>query len=307
MSTLSESNRGHIRNFLHKANEYFRANFNKGLLEVTSGEVLQYFKNHIDPMDLKKTSKRKYRHNLASYYNWVQAYKKDIENVDFKIPIPSSKIFDFTGTMHSLEELKKGSQQLLTMDILKKVLKQLYFTRPPRIFVALCLIAFSGARVSEVLHVELENLDVKERWFFTIVKSPAKDKREGVYFFPVFFIPTLEKHIKMLRLEYDNPKYLFQSGDLYLTSKTIEEHIREVKEALGLKAKVNPHAYRGFLNVERFERGMQKDLRKFLLNQTENDVNIGSYMKKYEELVELRAIYDQYNPFTIDILPNPQL
>ena len=111
------------------------------------------------------------------------------------------------------------------------------------------------ARISEVLNIELKNLDLQNRWFSVVVKSRKTDKRQGVYFFPAFLVPILEHYIKALKIEYSEPIYLFQSEISHLVSKTIEAHLREVKKALGLKAKVNPHAYRDFLNTRRYELG----------------------------------------------------
>jgi len=306
LDTLSEVTIGHVRNKLYYANDYFRTNFNKGILEVSSQDMLHFFKKYVDPLDIKKTSKRKWRHELASYYKYVQNYKKDIENEEFKIPIPSSKIFDFTGTMYSLEDFEQESQ-LLSIDIIKTILNFVYFTRPERVFIALVLIITSGARISEVLNIELKNLDLQNRWFSVVVKSRKTDKRQGVYFFPAFLVPILEHYIKALKIEYSEPIYLFQSENSHLVSKTIEAHLREVKKALGLKAKVNPHAYRDFLNTRRYELGCRSPFLEFLLNQSVKGVNPSSYMKKYKYRIKLRNKYDEYNPFTVDILPKVQL
>ena len=121
------------------------------------------------------------------------------------------------------------------------------------------LVLYSGARASEVLHVELKNLDIENRWFKTTVKSRKKDKRDGIYFFPEFFIPELEKYVKKLDPE---DKYLFPQGNSYLSIKTIDQHMRGAKQRLGIPCKTKPHAFRNFLNEQRIEMKLLKNLGK---------------------------------------------
>lgn len=61
--------------------------------------------------------------------------------------------------------------------------------------------------------------------------------------------------------------------------------------------KMNPHAFRDYLNTLRFEKGLGDKYRFLLLNQTPPNVNVKSYLKKYEKRKELLKIYDKYFPF----------
>lgn len=69
----------------------------------------------------------------------------------------------------------------------------------------------------------------------------------------------------------------------------------------------NPHIFRDFINSRREEKGATSTQRKFLINQKNPDVNINSYLKKYKNRITLRNLYDKYNPFNQDILPQPKL
>ena len=48
----------------------------------------------------------------------------------------------------------------------------------------------------------------------------------------------------------------------------MRENLRKVKNELGLKCKMNPHAFRDFINSESFDTIMKAKYRFLLLNQT---------------------------------------
>ncbi len=131
-----------------------------------------------------------------------------------------------------------------------------------------------------------------------------RDKRDGIYFFPPSFIPELQNYVKKL-----NPgeKHIFPEGNSYLTTKTLYKHMRKVKIALGLSCKTNPHAFLDFLNEQRIEMRITKEIRKILLNQKSKDVNITHYAKKFKNRIYLGSLYDKCNPFKKLVKPEPML
>lgn len=195
------------------------------------------------------------------------------------------------------------------MEDVKTIIKHLYYTKPTRIFIALCLIIFAGARVSEICQIELRDINLETRWYITSVKSKRNEKRDGIYYYPEFFIPYLKRYIETLKIEHSNPQLLFPSGSIsgYISPRTIQKYMSITKKELGIKANINPHAFRDFINTERKIRGCDKDFLTILLNQTVKDVNTGHYLKRYENRIELRKVYDKFNPFDKSIMPNPKL
>jgi len=288
---------------------YFKKELGKGLLEADSMDILNYFKK-LDQKPIKKVTKIKYRGLLSSYYSYVSKFKAKMEGDDsFKNPVPPSEIWDFSGKKESLSiESIELEENVLTMEVVDKIFEYLYYVvESKRIFIAMSLILYSGARVSEVCHIELKNLDIKNRWFITRVKSKKSDKKDGIYFFPVFFTPELRGYITLLKEEYSNPKYLFQEGDSFLHPATLRKHMRRAKKALGLKVNCNPHAFRDFINTMRIEMRITKEIRKILLNQKSKDVNISHYAKKFKNRKYLRDLYDKCNPFKELIKPIPKI
>ena len=307
----SSSSLNHVFLALMDLAIYSRKNFNKNLLELSGKELLQYFVQVINEKKVSKSTKRSIRYYISGYYKYVEKYKKDIEGERFDNPVPSLETFDFDGPLPELQDLQ-GELDLLTMKDIKKILHRLYYVKPNWMYVAGSLIIYSGARVSEVASILLENLDVKNRWFLTKVKSSRSSKRMGIYFFPKFFIPDLEHYIKTLELEHPRTRFLFPSShswkeDKHVNIRTIEKYFREVGQELELKARTNPHAFRDFINSKREEKGCSTVQRKLLLNQTIRDVNVSHYLKKYKNRIHLRSIYDKYDPFKPNVKPNPKL
>jgi len=314
LETYSKTRQQHNFNSLVDLAFYLQEKFKVKILKAKPSHLLHYFREVIDKkttlkkgkkVNISKATKIKYRETFNSYYGYVKDYKEMEDDHRFKNPVPPSKIWDFSGTTLTLYDLEFDYQSL-TLDIIKRILHHIYFTvESERIFIFVSLIIYSGARVSEVAHIKLANLDLKNRWFITKVKSLKSQKRDGFYFFPEFFREELDIHIKKLILEYENPIYLFQNGASYLNPKSIQRHLRKVKKALGLTCYINPHAYRDFLNTKRADMGLQKPYKEFLLNQTVGGVNASSYMKKYKNRLVLRDLYDKYNPFPELIKPRP--
>lgn len=287
---------------------YCKNECNKSILEVNAPEILLYFKNVIDKKDIKKTTKSRTRSFIRAYYNYVKEFKKQMEDKEFKFPVPSSKIWNFSKKEGTFLKDIQFDIPILTMEKVKDIIRHLYYTKSYRIYIIMCLIILSGARISEVLKIKLSYISLESRWFIIEVKSKKNNKKDGIYFFPEFFVPEIKHYVKLLKLEYNNPIYLFPGRNgKHITPRTVQYYMRKTKKELGIKASINPHAFRDFLNTKRFETGCNKTLCKFLLNQKVKDVNPKHYLKAYKNRVKLRNAYDQYNPFNKSILPNPRL
>ncbi|MFX0132072.1 MAG: tyrosine-type recombinase/integrase [Candidatus Hodarchaeota archaeon] len=321
IDTFSKSNQSQVFRILIKFTLYCEKTYNKSILDVNAKEVLFYFKNVIDKATntkgepIKKVTKIRCRSTLKSYYDYVKEFIKKIETdkkikhkyKEFKNPVPSYKIWDFAGSRYLITDILL-EDNLLTMSIVKRIFTHLYYViENPKVFIIMSLILYSGARVSEICHIELKNVDLENRWVITQVKSRKSEKRVGIYFFPEFFVKELKTYIIRLKTEYQKPKYLFQQGESFYRMGLVRHHLRRTKEALGLKCNINPHAFRDFINTLRIEMRIPRDIRKMLLNQKVSDVNIQHYAKKFKNRLHLRELYDKSNPFKELIKPTPRL
>lgn len=264
-------------------------------VKTLSRACLEFFKEDINQRNIMRESKSKWRNFLNSYYNYVKEIKEKLEGVPFINPIPSINLVDFEEKEISIEDLEQ-QEEVLSYPIAEKILTYLFFTRK-RLFVIVSLLLYSGARISEIMHLEIENIDFEERYFYTKIKSKKSLNRWGLYFFPEFFVPHLRTWIEDIKQQYNNPRYLFQYGQSHLTDKSPRMHLRNVKNILGLNCKMNPHAFRDLINTARFEKGLNTKFRSLLLNQLPKNVNVKHYLKKYRKREELLKIYDQTFPF----------
>jgi len=286
---------------------YCKKNLKKEILDINSKESLIYF-TRINKKPIKKTTKQRYYYFIDQYFKFVEDWKKAFEEDDmFKNPLPSIKLCQFRGTSltnYDLEMNYKGPD----LKSIERILTHIYYViEDYRIFPALSLIFYSGARIREVCKIDIRLFFLKERWFKTRVKSRLSE-RWGWYFFPNFFIPVLEEYLEKRKNEFLDSTYLFPSKKSdHLSPRTIQYHLENVKKSLGLKIYTNSHAFRDFLNTKRADLGLSKDKCKFLLNQKVGDVNPESYMKKYKNLINLRNMYDAFNPYKKLIKPEPKL
>jgi len=284
-----------------------RNNLKKEILNVNSKESLIYF-TQINEKPIKKNTKQRYYYFIDHYFNFVEDWKKGIEGDDtFKNPLPSMKLCQFKGTNltnYDLEMNYRGPD----LKSIERILTHIYYVvEDYRIFLAISLIIYSGARIGEVCKIDIRLFNLKERWFKTKVKSRLAE-RWGWYFFPKFFIPVIEDYIEKRNNDFPDSTYLFQGKRSdHLSPRTIQYHLQNAKESLGLNIYINSHAFRDFLNTKRADMGLDRDKRKFLLNQKVGDVNPESYMKKYKNLINLRNIYDNFNPYKKLIKPDPKL
>ncbi|MHA1192227.1 MAG: tyrosine-type recombinase/integrase [Promethearchaeota archaeon] len=160
--------------------------------------MLDYFENEIDIREnITYNTKNRYRYTFKRYYSYVKERKELVEGVLFINPVPSSNLFNFTEKVLPIESLET-EDELLTYPVVEKILNYLFVTRR-KIFIILSLLLYSGARISEVCSIEIKNIDLEERFFYTKIKSKKNQNRWGIYFFPSFFISYLEQWITEIK------------------------------------------------------------------------------------------------------------
>lgn len=269
--------------------------------KVTIKELELFFKEDIDERNIKRETKRHWRSLIFTYYEYYKEFQEKYQkNPNFINPVPSKNFLKFTRKKVELKDLET-EEHVLTYEIAEKILNRLFFTNK-RTFIFTSIILYTGARVSEVVKIKLENISFKERFFLTEIKG---DKNKvGIYFFPKFFIKHLKGYIeKEVKTEFPNTSFLFptpykrRTKDLHISSKTPRKDLRLLRDAMNLKCRINPHAFRSLINEERFDTSMKKKYRFLLLNQTPTNVNTMAYLRKYKKRKELQQKYDEFFPF----------
>lgn len=303
LNALSKTSRQKYFNLLIDLAIYLEKHFNRKLLEGKATDIKQFLKEKIDCRKIKKATKKMYRNYISGYYNEVKRLKKDLENdTTFINPVPSTKTISFTGIDQPLDIIQIREQ--LTIKDVKRILEHIFYTNEnEQSFYASTLLVLTGARVSEICHVKLNKINLKDRWILTRVKSRRENKRDGIYFFPKFFQNPLKKYIIKIKLEHNTPQYLFQSKNGHISIRSIQKCFRSARESLGIKAKATPHAFRDFINTKRYEAGLRKEDLKFLLNHTLSETYASNYLKNRKNRIILRGLYDDSCPYSKNLLP----
>jgi integrase len=308
---------------------YCKKHFNKNILDVNIEECELFFQEYVCKLRgqknkyVTKNTKNIWRSIIKKYYDIVNIYREKMRKDPIPNPVPTKEILKFEGIDHTLDFLLKNKKKHIKYEESKTMLHQLYYNylgatmknefKEYQIFIAMSLQVYSGARIREVLKIKLPNLNLDERWFINTVKSRKDNKRQGIYFFPDFFVPELKQYLSKLRRKYSNisPNYLFyypSAKDNHLYYSLIQLRLNDIKDRFGIEYKGLTHIFRDFLNTKRLEEGLIEDkFREFLINQSPRRTNIKAYLKKYEGAGPLRDIYDKYNPFHKLLKPSPSL
>jgi len=297
MKRYSKSTFTKNRNKLIYFAKYIETHFNKGILNADKKEVLHFLENDIDKRKIVRVTKEKWRYFINSYYNYIEKLKKLDKEIFFN-PVPGPDFFQFYEKEITIEDLEK-EEEMLTYETTERILKHYYYTNF-MIFVIVCLLLYTGARISEIISIKLSNINLQERFIFVKIKSKKYLNQFGFYFFPKFFVRHLEIWIGQLELIYPDTIFLFpssRSNFRHLTGKTVRHNLRDIKKLLNLEEHCNPHAFRNLLNEKREAMGVSKLKRTILLNQKPQGVNEKNYLKSYKTRKKLLGFYDESFPF----------
>jgi integrase len=313
---------------------YCKKEFNKKILEITLPEMIQFFEDYVSKLPgrdhtyISKSTAKLWRTFIRKYFDIVNVYRQAEKKELIPNPVPPKEVWDFDKIERTLDFLSEDEEKAyLTYHEIETILNQLYINyiqaterrrfKELQVWVVVSLQVYSGARIREACQIKLHEIDTEKRYFKTIVKSPKTHKRKGVYFFPGFFIPEIKYYLKNLKEVYPDLDLSNRNTRLfhypsnkkgYISKRIIQYRIQKIKETHDLHFKKLTHPFRDYLNTQRESMGLLSDKkRKALLNQTSRSVNLQSYMKRWEDLIELRKIYDKYNPYKKLIKPSPSL
>ena len=272
--------------------EYLKSERDRdNVLDADYTDVLAYFREKIEPKNILIKSKQRYRMVLNTYYAIVQE-RKNAAGKDFNSPVPSEFGFSFLDKKNRDKEF---DQQYLTYPTIQRLLRFTFFT-DYELFIQVCLLAYTGMRVSELVTIRVTDLDLESRIIITGRVSGHSKSGVVVYFYPTFFGRYFRDFIEQT----DHKEFLFPSpvsNRDHISTKTPRSKLRKITEILDLDQPVNPHAFRDAINTGREEMGCRIETRNLLLNQKSKNVNTKHYLKKYKNLLKLREKYDRWFPY----------
>lgn len=184
---------------------------NKNLQEITMINIKDYFDNVIDKKinnrnnkPISIDSKNAYRSYLKSFFDYLIGRFLE-ENIELRNPVPNRQIYKFTQLESDIKKQSTINDEVFTDQELLEILK-LSKKKSLRDFVLYSLLIIDGARISEILTIKIENINLKERYYETgFVKDARKSSKHSnkslIFFFPEKFRPYLVQYINYIGKE----------------------------------------------------------------------------------------------------------
>jgi len=228
---------------LQKLNRFFQKH-NKNLLSIQKNDIYRFVTEHSkkhnrvtkEPGKLKARSIRQYLCDLLRVYEFCDR---------FEIP--------YTGDKVALERMRYMRAEPSPMHtplsfkdvnkIFNEPLRLIY--RLIRLLAVIHLLYASGIRISELLNIKVEDLDLDEGTFRVI----GKGNKERIAFITDECIDYLRMYIDTARpyfLNGGNSQYLFlnQYGEQYASRQHIAKEMKELADQTHLDKRLYPHLFR---------------------------------------------------------------
>ncbi|MHA1147578.1 MAG: tyrosine-type recombinase/integrase [Promethearchaeota archaeon] len=175
---------------------------NKDLKKIGMLDIKSYLENVIDIRNICYDSKKTYRSYLKSFFDYVEAILLK-ENVEFRNPVPNERVFKFTRKDSDIKKQSDAGKMIYTNLELLNIL-QLAKKKKLRDFILFSLLIITGARIVEILSIQIKDVNLEGRFFETgFIKGARKTTRTSreslLFFFTRNFSKYLEAYIKYLK------------------------------------------------------------------------------------------------------------
>lgn len=276
------------------------------LEQVEKYLILQYCKEVLEPRKILKETKQRTYGLIRRYFDFI--YENKAFPHKYELPI----LYNFTEWI-TPDLLERRSKELPEIFDLSKIILHAKKINV-RMYIYLVLMAFNGARDSEIRSIKLA--DIHEMTAQIRLKSGLKSIS-----FIYFLSGSIDKHMKKGQVIYFVPKQLYHSHEwkFYLeqvklfktpvflfqthhdprfivyrcTNRNLKNYAQ--KEGLG-DLRWSTHIFRNVLNEKRMEMGCDSALRSILLNQTPSGTNAKHYLKKCNQIQRRYQYWEKFTP-----------
>lgn len=199
-------------------------------LMINKVEIRAYLK-YLDELKYKNSTISRNVSSLRAFYNFLVLKGNLTTNIFKRIENP---------------KVKRKLPNFLTTLELEKIFEKTSFQTPYEIRnrLILELLFATGLRVSELIQIELKDIDLKEK----TIRTLGKGKKERIVYFGDYAIEYLELYINDARnvlLEKNKSNYLLVGkNSSQLTRNRINEIIETEMNRAGLHHKISPHVLR---------------------------------------------------------------
>ncbi|MCI8575575.1 MAG: tyrosine recombinase [Bacilli bacterium] len=198
--------------------------------QITKEEIRKYLKK----LDQNKQGKSTISHNISvirAFYNFLLREGKITKNIWSLIKNPKlpKKIPNFLTTME-IEKLFSYQENQTPYDIRNRLIIELLFA--------------TGLRVSELVNIKLQDIDLANR----SIRTLGKGKKERIVYYGEYAEEVLKKYLNESRTKLLSQKksdYLFVGkNSIKLTRERISEILDEIVKKVGLQHHISPHVLR---------------------------------------------------------------
>lgn len=273
---------------------------NKDLEKITMIDIKNYFDNDIAVRINKRNnnpigidSKKAYRAYLSSFFDYVIGRFLQT-NIEYRNPVPNKRIYKFDLHESDIRKQSNINDEIFTEQELLEVLNASK-KKNLRDFILFSLLIIDGARISEILTIKIENINLKERYYETGFEKNARkstrfSNKSLLFFFPEKFRPYLEQYIKYIG---KNNIWLFSGKIEYMYSGGLRDYvIRNYSKKYQLF-----HKYRKTLISNRL---IKMDCPLWISEGlTNHQISYSTQIKHYAKfsIEQKRDLYDKYFPY----------
>ena len=225
---------------LNDLNDYLKSK-KINYCKLSKDDIREYLK-YLDDLKLSKATISRILSSLRSFYGYLMIQKKVLVNPFKMIRNPKKdkklpKYLSYQEFMELLDKLKQDDDLSIRNRL---ILELLYAT---------------GLRVSELVNIKLNDIDIKNK----TIKVMGKGSKERIVYFGDYAKEVLGDYLSNNRndlLDGKQSDYLFinKNGD-ELTVSGIEYVINQIIKGTSLKYKISPHVLRHTFATHLLEEG----------------------------------------------------
>ena len=225
-------------------------NYSRNTIKTYKSIVLNFYK--FLQLEKNLTDERRVLRTFKKYITHLKRDKNVSQNYIYLVTVVVKKFFEFGG-IHILKEIKTPKrtkslpkhlneeevQNLIhAFDKADDNLSRHAVLRNLRNKVILALLYSSGLRVSELVYLHTDNVDLRER----TIRIRGKGEKDRIVLFDDVTKASIEDYIE--KKDDDSPFLFVNRSGNHLTPRYIQMMIKDHAKAAGIKKRVTPHILR---------------------------------------------------------------
>lgn len=273
---------------------------------MDSEKYLQYLNNGYNSGKALKLSYKQCQLNLLrSFFEGIEEFYRS-KNINYFNPIPKAKFYPFSPdkALSIKEKLDNDENNAYSIDQLLILLKKSNLASYEH-FIQCVLLTFCGMRISEVVSIRKENINLKKRYLMTGIEEDCrKSNKNGqnplIFCFPEIISNLLYDYFQYHELKYPDSKWLFPARNHrnFMATRQLQRFLTSLK----LPFYVHSHKFRK--TIETFQAYKTNNTPLYIIELLSNHVITSIVYKHYAKctLEERINFYDSYLPKEYSIL-----